>query len=64
MPVHGRGFGKLVVDDNANAIAFNGFDHGAGHGAVVTPEVIPLIGKHLAANVLGDEMKLFDAVFL
>ena len=39
MPVDGRVLGELVGDEDANAVAFHGFDGGSGTLAVVAPKV-------------------------
>ena len=62
MPVDAGHFGKLIFDDDANAVAFVGFDHGAGDGAVEAPGVDDAAGGDGGANNLCDESELFDAI--
>ena len=62
VPVHGGRLGEMIVHDDADAVALNDLDGGAGGGAVVAPEIEDLAGEDFLFYWFGDQVKDFDAI--
>src|SRR5258708_7424148 len=57
VPVHRRRFGKVIVDDDPDAITLVHLNRGAWCAAVIAPEVNDPARKYFLLNRLGDEME-------
>lgn len=62
VPVDAGGFGEVVGDEDANAVAFDGLDGGAGGGAVVAPAIDDDAWEEFLTDGFCDEAKDLDAV--
>src|SRR5690606_15442203 len=60
--MHCRRFAQFVGDKNANDVAFNGLDGGAGRTAVVSPGFDASAGRKFMVNFFSNQMKLFYTV--
>jgi len=59
VPVNGAWFGKVVVEDDANVIAFVDLNGWSGSAAVEAPEIERLAGKDSLFHWFGDEVEDF-----
>ena len=57
MPVHGSCFGKVVIDNDANAITPGNLNGWPRSAAVVTPEINDSARDNFLLHRLGDEME-------
>ena len=62
MPVHRRGFWKMVVHDDPDPIPLDHLNRRTGSAAVVPPEIYDLTGNQLLLYRFGDEMELLRAI--
>ena len=58
VPVHGGGFGKVVIHDDPHPVSLVHLDRRPGNAAVIAPEVYDLAWDQLLLHRLGDEVKL------